>query len=95
MRTLGNQAAGVGELALPLNKDLFFSAWGRGPENSPAILDLRLLGTLESCEGKRKNKALSAFASWRPWDSLCQGEIQKSETEAGRDGGGTLKMRVT
>lgn len=86
MHPLGNQAAGVGELALPLNKDLFFSAWGRGPENSPAILDLRLLGTLESCEGKKKNKALSDFASWRPRDSLCQGEVQKSEAEQGEMG---------
>ena len=33
MHPLGNQAARVGELPSPLNKDLFFSAWDRGSEN--------------------------------------------------------------
>lgn len=48
---LGNQTAGWGEPAFPLNTDLFFLAWGWGPENSPAILDSSLLGPLESWEG--------------------------------------------
>lgn len=65
---------GWGELAFPLNKDLFFSAWGWGPENSPAILDPCLLSPLESCEGTKENKAL-LLPSGGPGDRLCQTEV--------------------